>query len=100
MKISEIAAAIGGKVEGGTDHEIQAVAGLGSAGPEDLSFAEGPRAEEMARDSRAGCILVALNVHVPGKTTIAVANPKLAFARAAALLVPTVAPAPGIHPTA
>lgn len=100
MRVSEIAGALGGSLDGDAGHEIRGVAGLESAGPEDLTFAEGARAMELARDSRAGCILVAPNVQVPGKTTIAAQNPKLAFIRAAALLVAAVITPPGIHSTA
>ncbi|HZP02576.1 MAG TPA: UDP-3-O-(3-hydroxymyristoyl)glucosamine N-acyltransferase [Terriglobia bacterium] len=100
MRVSEIAGAVGGRVEGDAGHEIRSVAGLENAGPEDLTFAEGVRAVERARESRAGCILVRPEVQLPERTIVAVENPKLAFIRAAAILVPTAPTQPEIHATA
>jgi UDP-3-O-[3-hydroxymyristoyl] glucosamine N-acyltransferase len=100
MKVSEIARRIGGTVSGDGAKEIRGVAALETAGPEDLSFAEGPRALESVGSSRAGCILVIPGVELAGRTTIAVSNPKWAFVRATAELLPPAPFEPGIHPSA
>lgn len=100
MRVSEIAQILGGHAQGDTTKEIREVAGLESAGPEDLSFVEGARELERARRSKAGCLLVPEALAFPGGTTITVANPKLAFVRAAEALRPARPPAPEIHPTA
>ena len=100
MRVSEIAQMLGGTFHGDGAREIRGVAGLESAGPDELTFAEGERAPTRAAGSRAGCILVAEGVSVAGQTTIAVSRPKLAFIRAAEILHPPAEPAPGIHPTA
>lgn len=80
--------------------EIRGVAGLETAAPDDLSFAEDARALERATRSRAGCLLIPESASLPGRTTIAVAGPKFAFIRAAQTLGPSEVPTPGIHPTA
>lgn len=100
MRVSDIAQLLGGRVQGDGGREIRGVAGLESAGPDELTYAEGARAAELAARSRAGCILVAEGISVPGQTTLSVPHPKLAFIRAAEALQPAGAPAPGIHPTA
>jgi len=100
MRVSEIAQLLGGKLQGESGRVIRGVAGLESAGPDELAYAEGARAVASAARSRAGCILVVEGVPLEGQTTIAVANPKLAFIRAAEALLPPPAVTPGIHPTA
>lgn len=100
MKVSEIAQRVNGRVEGDAELEIRGVAGLETAAPDDLSFAEDARALERATRSRAGCLLIPESASLPGRSTIAVASPKFAFIRAAQALGPSEAPAPGIHPTA
>lgn len=100
MRVLEIAGILGGKPRGDSALEIRGVAALEAAGPDELTYAAGARAVALAADSRAGCILVAEGVSLPGHTTIAVPNPKLSFIRAAAALRPVVHFPPGIHPTA
>lgn len=100
MRVGAIADLLRAKLLGDVNREIRGVAGLESAGPQDLTFAEGPRALARAAACRAGCILVAEGASLPGHTTLAVAHPKLAFIRAAEALLPPAAFTPGIHPTA
>ena len=82
MKVKEIACLVGGEAEGDQEMEIAGVAALDTATDQDLSFADGDLALRRAADSRAGCILVPEGASVPGRTTIAVRNLRLAFIRA------------------
>lgn len=100
MKVEEIAKLVDGRVEGEGSRVLKAVAGLESAGAEDITFAEGARALKSAVVSHAGCILVPAGASVAGKTTIAVSHPKLALIRAAEVLLPARRPESGVHPTA
>jgi len=100
MKVEELARILGGKWQGDGQHELRGVAALESAGPGDLVFAEGDRALGRAEACSAGCVLVAGGILLPGRTTIEVAHPKLAFIRAVEALLPRAAPVSGIHPTA
>jgi UDP-3-O-[3-hydroxymyristoyl] glucosamine N-acyltransferase len=100
MKVREIARLVGGVVQGEPDREISGVAALETAGSSDLTFAEGSRALGEASRSRAGCILIPERGSLPGQTAVAVAEPKLAFIRAAAALRPPAEAPVGIHPTA
>jgi UDP-3-O-[3-hydroxymyristoyl] glucosamine N-acyltransferase len=100
MKVSEIAILLKGTPAGDAEHEIHGVAALETAGPAELAYVESPRSVEQAAASRAGCLLVAPGIELPGRTTIAVSNSKLALIRAAEALHPAAAPAAGIHATA
>jgi UDP-3-O-[3-hydroxymyristoyl] glucosamine N-acyltransferase len=100
MTVDEIARLVGGKLEGDGSLAIRGIASLESAGPEDLSYAEEPRALARARQSRAGGLFVPRGISVPGRTTIAVEWPKAALARVAEILYREAKPASGIHPTA
>jgi UDP-3-O-[3-hydroxymyristoyl] glucosamine N-acyltransferase len=100
MKISELARLLGGTLHGEADLEVREVAGLETAGPGELTFAEDAKSLELAAASQAGCILVPEDCTVAGRTTIGVVNPKLAFVRAAQALCPPRKFPPGVHPTA
>jgi UDP-3-O-[3-hydroxymyristoyl] glucosamine N-acyltransferase len=100
MTTEEIARMLGGKLHGESSREIRDVAGLETAGPDELTYAEGARALERAAHAHAGLILIREGATIQGQTTVAVAQPKLAFIRAASALRPAVVYPPGIHPTA
>jgi UDP-3-O-[3-hydroxymyristoyl] glucosamine N-acyltransferase len=100
MKIGELAALLGGRLEGDANTEISGIAGLASAGPADLAFVDGPAALEQAKESEAGCLLVPAGARLAGKNTIAVSQPKLALIKAAGAILPDGNVEPGIHPTA
>jgi UDP-3-O-[3-hydroxymyristoyl] glucosamine N-acyltransferase len=100
MKIDQISRLVNGRVQGDGRREIHGVASVESAGPDDLTFAEGTRALAKAGAGRAGCVLVAEGVSLPGVTTVMVPRPKLAFIRIAEALRPQSAHQPGVHPSA
>lgn len=100
MKVSEIAHLAGGEARGDGELEISGVAGLETAAEHELTFADAEAALRRASESRAGCILVPEGTVLPGRTTIAVRNVRLAFIRAAESLHPAPPAKPGIHPTA
>jgi UDP-3-O-[3-hydroxymyristoyl] glucosamine N-acyltransferase len=100
MTVREIARLVNGLVEGEKDREIRSVAALEAAGRADLAFATDSRALAQAVRSQAGCILVPQNNSLDGFTTVAVAEPKLAFIQAAAALVSAPPHHEGIHVTA
>jgi UDP-3-O-[3-hydroxymyristoyl] glucosamine N-acyltransferase len=94
----ELCEFLGGRLQGNASEPLGGIGDLGAASEGDLSFAEGAFLSDVPR-SRASCILVPEGVF-EGKTTIRVPNPRAAFARAAAWLLPPDRPAEGIHPTA
>ena len=88
MRVSELSQLLDAVLEGDGSREVQGVAALDTAGPEDVAFAEGERGLARALESHAGCILVVRGASVPGHTTLGVDNPKLALVRAAEVLLP------------
>ncbi len=94
----EIADYVGGSLQGNREALVDSIASLKNAGPSDLSYAEEKFHSEVAA-SRAGCVLVKSGSW-PSRATIAVRNPKLAFARAAAWLLAETETETGIHPSA
>lgn len=79
---------------------ISGVASPENAGPEDLIYADSAKHIARAQSSAARCALVPKGMKLEGKTMLVAANPKLAFAKAAAWLVELPPIARGIHPTA
>ncbi|MFQ5670406.1 MAG: UDP-3-O-(3-hydroxymyristoyl)glucosamine N-acyltransferase [Acidobacteriota bacterium] len=99
-RLAEIAAAVGGTVEGDPDRRITGLSSLDEAGPSHLSFLAHSRYRRLARGSGAGAILAAPGEDLPGKDVVRVADPYLALARALELFAPP-RPAPaGIDPRA
>jgi UDP-3-O-[3-hydroxymyristoyl] glucosamine N-acyltransferase len=96
----EVAEHLSAEILGDARAPISGVANPEGAKPEDLIYADSPRHLERAAASAARCVLAEPGTILPGKTILAVENPKLAFAKAAAWLLPRPPLRPEIHPTA
>ena len=79
---------------------LKGVASPETAEAGDLVYLDSSRHMERVTRSRARCIITSPDLPVSGKTLILAPRPKLAFARAAAWLVPPSPIASGVHPTA
>lgn len=99
-RLAELAALVGGRVEGNGERPIDGVQTLEAAGPRDLSFLTNPRYREQAAASAAAALLVGPGVAVAGKDLLIADDPYYALARLLAELHPPAWPAPGVHPTA
>ena len=97
----EIANHIGARVEGNASVELLGIAAPEQAEPGDLIYVDSPKNAPRAATSDAMCVIALDGLELPGKTVLRHRQPKVAFAKAAALLLdkPVIAP-PGIHPTA
>jgi len=95
----ELAQYLSCAIEGDAAVRLRGVAGPERAGEEDLVYLESARHVERILRSRARCVITAPGLPVTGKTLLLAERPKLAFARAAAWLVPPEL-VPGVHPTA
>jgi len=100
--LAEIAELIGGKIEGDGEIRISGVADLQGAGPSEISFLAHPRYEAVARQTRAGALVVGPQAPKDlGQARIRVAHPSAAFTRVAMLFSPVETPRlSGIHPSA
>lgn len=100
--LTEVAQASGARLVGDSAVQVGGLAAVGSATPDDLVFAEDERTLQQALNSPAGAVITgpfAESVKV-SKPLLIAAQPKLAFARAAKLLVPVRRHEPGVHSTA
>ena len=102
LTVAEIAAELGGVVDGDATVEVTGLAGLQEAEPGDLSFLANPRYGPAVAASAASAIIVARNWEGPHQAALVrVDNPDEAFARVGVRLAPPpVTPPAGIHPTA
>ena len=97
---AEIAEVVGARVEGDGSVEVRGVAAPERAGPYDLIYLEAAKHAERARVSAALCVIAGEGLAVQGKTVLQHRQPKVAFAKAAALLLEPKPIASGIHVTA
>jgi UDP-3-O-[3-hydroxymyristoyl] glucosamine N-acyltransferase len=97
---SELADAIGAKVEGDGALEVRSVAAPERAGPHDLIYVETIKHAQRASASDALCVVAPGAISFEGKTVLRHAHAKVAFAKAAALLLEPAPIASGIHTTA
>jgi UDP-3-O-[3-hydroxymyristoyl] glucosamine N-acyltransferase len=96
----DLAQYLGAKIHGDTHAPVSGLANPESAKPEDLIYADSPRQVARAAESAARCVLASPGTILAGKTTLEIENPKFAFAKAAAWLLPRPPLRPEIHPTA
>lgn len=103
--VGEIARAIGAQVVGDAQGEIRGVASIGTATAGDLVFVEDEKHLQSALDSAAAAVIVGKSAPTgaSSKVLLICASPRLAFARAAALLESQTHSehrSGGIHPSA
>lgn len=96
----KLAEAVGATLEGDAAFELRGVAAPERAGVHDLIYVEKEKHTERAATSGALCVIAAENISLEGKTILRSSQPKLAFAKAAALILEKAPIASGIHPTA
>jgi UDP-3-O-[3-hydroxymyristoyl] glucosamine N-acyltransferase len=97
---AELAGAIGAHVEGDAAAEVRGVAAPERAGVYDLIYVETAKHAGRAMASAAACVIAGEGIAVAGKTVLRSGAPKVAFAKAAAILFERPPIASGIHPTA
>jgi len=96
----DLAKAIGAKLEGDGAAELVGVAAPERAGARDLIYVESAKHAQRAAASAAICVIAAEGIALAGKNVLWSTQPKVAFARAAELLLGRAPIASGIHPTA
>lgn len=100
MTAAELAKYLNAQIDGDSGAVISGIAAPEDASGEDLIYVEGIKHKGRAEASAARCALVAEGMKLTNKTTLTVAQPKLAFAKAAARLIEPVRAASGRHATA
>ena len=97
---NDLAEAIGAKVEGDGTLEVRSVAAPERAGPHDLIYVETQKHVQRAAASAALCVVAPGPISLQDKTVLRHAHAKVAFAKAATLLLEPTPIAAGIHATA
>jgi UDP-3-O-[3-hydroxymyristoyl] glucosamine N-acyltransferase len=96
----QLASAVGARLEGDAALEVKGVAAPERAGPHDLIYVESAKHAARAAASASSCVVAPEGVVLPDKTVLRASQPKVAFAKAAALVLGRPPIATGIHPTA
>src|SRR5437868_4665622 len=99
MKLSQIAAKIGARLEG-ADVEIDSVAGIEEAQPGQLTFVANPKYAPLAKTTKASAVIVDEKFPAMQTSTLRTTNPYLAFAHALQLFYQPPQFEAGVHPTA
>jgi UDP-3-O-[3-hydroxymyristoyl] glucosamine N-acyltransferase len=97
---AELAQYLGAKLQGAGSLVLTGVAGPESATATDLVHLGAPKFAPRIEKSAAKCVLAPPGHRFAGKTVLEVADPKFAFAKAAAWLSPYAPPKSSFHSTA
>src|SRR5580658_3996280 len=99
--VEEVAKHVGARVEGDGSLELSGIAAPERAEAHDLIYVDSPRNATRVGTSKALCVIAPDGLELSGKTVLRHRQPKVAFAKAATLLLdqPVIAPQ-GVHPTA
>jgi len=101
IRIAELAERLGGRpLEGDPDFPIRGIGSLEEGGPADLGFLRSASFAGALEQTRIGALIAPPDLEVGGRPVIRSSTPDLDFARAAALIVPTPRPQPGVHSSA
>jgi UDP-3-O-[3-hydroxymyristoyl] glucosamine N-acyltransferase len=101
MKLSEIAKHTDAEVEGKGDIEIEGLAGIEEAGPNEITFLSNRRYRSRLKTTRAGAVYLGPGEEAPpGCPVLRSRNPYLSFAKAIDLFYQRPNLAVGIHPSA
>jgi UDP-3-O-[3-hydroxymyristoyl] glucosamine N-acyltransferase len=99
VKLRDLAAHLGCRLEGDGDVEIVRIAGIKEAGPGDLTFLANSKYEKLLPATRAAAVILKDGPVCP-TACLRTAQPYLAFAAAVRLFAPASRPAGGVHPLA
>ncbi len=99
--VAELAARVGGRVEGDGSLRVERVAALEEAGPGDISFFSNRRYRAAFEATRAGAVIVSEGEEAPpGRNLLRAPNAYLAFAKVSTLFHPPREPIPEVSPRA
>ncbi len=100
MKLRDIAARLGCRLEGDGEIEIGRLAGIEQAGPGDLTFLANPKYAPKLRATRASAVILGDGADAAPCAMLRTPQPYLSFAKAMELFADAWRPAAGVHPQA
>ena len=86
--LEEIAAAVGGTVEGDQSAVVSGLSGIEEAGPDDVTFVANPKYESLLKTTKAGAVILGEGVAAPDLNVVRVADAYVAFAKVLAMFAP------------
>jgi UDP-3-O-[3-hydroxymyristoyl] glucosamine N-acyltransferase len=95
--LEEIAAAVGGTVEGDRSAVVSGLSGIEEAGPEDITFVANPKYVPLLKTTEAGAVILGEGIKAPGLNVVRVAEAYAAFAKVLAMFAPEPALPEGIN---
>jgi UDP-3-O-[3-hydroxymyristoyl] glucosamine N-acyltransferase len=98
--LGELAAFLGGELQGPADLPIEGIARIDQATPRDITFITQKRFARLAPQSRAAAFIVSPEYAGLPRPLIIIPNPYLAYARVAALFAPPLRRWPGVSDAA
>jgi UDP-3-O-[3-hydroxymyristoyl] glucosamine N-acyltransferase len=98
--LGELAALVGGSVEGDSSLPISGACSAASGAPDRIAFAENAASLAAVLASAAGAVIVDRTSPAGGKPLLRVDRPRAAFVAILEAVYPEPRPAPGVHPTA
>jgi UDP-3-O-[3-hydroxymyristoyl] glucosamine N-acyltransferase len=98
--LGELAALLGGKLQGPAGLVIQGIAAIDRATPQEITFITQKRYARLAAQSQAAAFIVGPDQADLARPLIIVPHPYLAYAQAAALFAPPRSRWPGVSPLA
>ena len=99
MKLSDLAARLGCRLEGDGNIEIRRIAGIREAGAGDVTFLANSKYEKLLPSTRASAVILKEGQACP-VACLRTSQPYLAFAAAVRLFAPDSRPPDGVHPLA
>jgi len=100
VQLRELAERLGAVLEGDGTIDVTRVAGIEQAGPGDVTFLANPKYAVALAATRATAVILEPTAPAAPCAMLRIANPYLAFARAAQAFAPPRTVPPGVHPTA
>jgi len=94
--LEEIAAAVGGTVEGDRSAVVSGLSGIEEAGPRDITFVANPKYVPLLKTTKAGAVILDEGVDAPGLNVVRVAEAYAAFAKVLAMFAPEPALPEGV----
>jgi len=98
--LKALAELLDGEIVGDDAFIVSGVAGIETAGPDDITFVANPKYQSRADSSKAGAVIAGRGFTLQRKNLLLVDDPYYAFARMMQLFHPQTKEEPGVHPDA
>jgi len=98
--LSEIAKLVNGRLEGDPEKKIYGVAPFEYATDDDITFVDSAKLAKKISETKAGAVIVPMDIEAASNNIVQVENPRVAFAKVMDLFYPASKPKSGISNSA